>query len=137
MHEAAIPKARPRFGNGRVYTDPRTEAWEAYVGLQGRQINPAGLLSLAPIAIDIHLLNPAGGDADNHVKALLDGLNGVLYRDDGQVATIHAAVYRDRHLQPLTYVKVTELAPPPSLPPEIAALAHSKPHGPRRRAAGR
>ena len=36
------------------------------------------------------------GDADNHAKAILDGLNGICYRDDAQIVKLTVEKHVDK-----------------------------------------
>jgi Holliday junction resolvase RusA-like endonuclease len=104
------PKGRPRFANGRTYTDARTAAAEqsilaAWLTQSGQPAPHDG-----PVAVDMEFVDtppqswpkwriqaaldrqvwPTGRpDLDNLVK-ILDGLNGVAWLDDAQVVDIRA-----------------------------------------------
>lgn len=111
-------KKRPRFarlktGAVRTYTDRESASYERTVAIlcrsktRGQKLAPAG----TPVRVDILAVYPrpkrlnrasdpvgpiqkcnrAGGDLDNHIKAILDGLNGSgIWEDDGQVSVIRA-----------------------------------------------
>jgi crossover junction endodeoxyribonuclease RusA len=50
-----------------------------------------------PVAVFVDVYRPRKrGDLDNLIKATLDALNGVAYRDDDQVTQIHAERYDDK-----------------------------------------
>lgn len=36
-------------------------------------------------------------DVDNYIKATLDALNGIIWKDDAQIVTLHAAKYYSDH----------------------------------------
>jgi len=102
-----VGKGRPRFGNGRVFTDANTEraenrilyAWKN----EGRYRIDDGPVSVSITAVlprpRAHIrkvggLNAAGlrsthptkrPDVDNILKIALDALNGQAWRDDAQV----------------------------------------------------
>ena len=85
------PKQRPRLGRqGCVYTPKATRAYEDCRSLCARQ---AGLRtpSVTPVCLAIALYFPdrRRRDLDNAAKAVMDALNGVGYRDDSQVQTLH------------------------------------------------
>jgi Holliday junction resolvase RusA-like endonuclease len=91
------PKRRARHGKGRTYSDPRTVAYEAAVGLACRAV-----MKGAPVAEDVALWclfeqrDARRCDGDNAYKAIADALNGIAYEDDRQVIdgrfrTIHRA----------------------------------------------
>lgn len=87
-------KRRPRFANGRAYTDKATKADEAAVRAAYRGPKFSG-----PVKVRIYVYKPLQKaanddewwpfvqkpDVDNIAKAVLDGLNGVAYDDDAQV----------------------------------------------------
>ena len=128
-------KTRPRFarlpsGSVRTYTEKTTTTYERRVALlcrsqtRGRKLAPVG----TPVRVDILAIYPrpkrlnrsrdpdgqiqkcnrAGGDLDNHIKAILDGLNGSgIWEDDGQVAIIRAeAVIAGKTEQPRSCVSI-------------------------------
>lgn len=107
-------KARPRFGNGRAYSDPVTEQAEA--DIRGAWVEAGSPRLEGAIGIDIDLVverpkghfttrgalsadgrrspYPSGQkpDVDNALKLVLDALNGRAWKDDVQV--VRAAVVR-------------------------------------------
>lgn len=100
-------KGRARFGNGRTYTPAKTVAYEGLIAFAGQQAMAGRELLTAPIYIQVHAFFPIPAswskkrrtqaatslqwhtgkpDGDNILKAVGDGLNGVVWKDDSQVA---------------------------------------------------
>jgi Holliday junction resolvase RusA-like endonuclease len=64
---------------------------------------------VGPVAVFLDVYRPRRrGDLDNILKATLDALNGIAYRDDDQVTEIHAQRYEDKAL-PRVEVSVVPL----------------------------
>lgn len=110
---APVPKGRPRIvriaGHARMATPEKTVAYEGLVAHAAQQAM-AGREPIAggvAVQLDIGLPVPASWsakkqagalagtvlatkkpDADNVVKAIFDGLNGVVWRDDVQVVRL-------------------------------------------------
>lgn len=100
-------KGRARFGNGRTYTPAKTVAYEGLIAYAGQQVmqdfqrtlieGPIYLTVTAYFAfpksmsakkrqaklVHWHTARP---DGDNILKAACDGLNGIVWKDDCQVA---------------------------------------------------
>lgn len=100
-------KGRARFGNGRAYTPAKTVAYEGLIALAGQQAMDGRALLEGPLSLVVFAYFPmpkvwgkrrreqaANGadwyaqrpDGDNILKAVSDGLNGVVYKDDAQIA---------------------------------------------------
>lgn len=120
VHGAAVPKDRvrhrivtPKHGKPfvQVYTPKETVEYEERVGQLAKRAWGPHPPSLRPIELQItvyaeipeswpkwkregaargEILPTDVPDVDNVVKAISDGMNGVVYRDDGQVCTIDA-----------------------------------------------
>ena len=105
-------KGRPRFSGGRAYTDEQTRDYERLIGLAFRgsargfrfpddQFVSVAITQQMPIPqsaskakraemVAGHLRPSAKPDVDNVIKAVLDALNGVAYKDDARVVDVHA-----------------------------------------------
>lgn len=129
-------KERPRFArNGRVYTPKKTSAWEHSLAWQAKAAmggrKPAeGPVSLVVVAVHARpqarpahvplsiwkqgLRCPAitRSDLDNCVKAVGDGLNGIAWGDDRQVAHVEAfSVYAAKGETPSVAIRVVADVP--------------------------
>jgi Holliday junction resolvase RusA-like endonuclease len=94
-----VPKAMLRRLFVQTYPAPSSAKWTALVrNMAGICIGEEPPLA-KPIAVSIQVtpgMTKAGkakkriGDLDNHVKGILDALNGLAFKDDSQVAELHA-----------------------------------------------
>lgn len=103
-------KGRPRFSraSGRPYTPKGTEIYEARVAMEFRAEYPEVTPTEKPIELWLSAnfgipkswpkrkRASAPGlpcmkkpDADNILKAVCDGLNGIAYKDDAQITEVH------------------------------------------------
>lgn len=90
-------KARARRGaQGHFYTPNETAQYQSKVGwltraaMKGKPRNDVDLLGVRVVFYS----DAATGDVDNYVKALLDGCNTIVWRDDVQVVDLHARLHR-------------------------------------------
>jgi Holliday junction resolvase RusA-like endonuclease len=96
------PKERPYLIHGNKRRTPdRTVNFEMLVRCEFRAQHPFHELLTGPVGIfvDIQFRRPktvkkdywhtGPGDADNIIKAISDGLNGVAWKDDRQIAYLH------------------------------------------------
>jgi Holliday junction resolvase RusA-like endonuclease len=107
-----VPKGRPRLttrgGFARAYTPAKTRTFEAMVAEQARAaVGPMDAYT-GPVELEAHfslpipkswrkcdkaaallgIIYPQGKpDLDNFTKSLSDGLNGIVYADDGQIVS--------------------------------------------------
>lgn len=113
---APVAKGRPRIstrnGFARAYTPAKTVSFENRVAFAGQQaIGTAGPCEQAlKLSVEVYLPIPqswskkkqdsaalgqlrpcARPDVDNFAKAVLDGLNGIVWRDDAQVVELTAS----------------------------------------------
>ena len=85
----AVPKARPRLGRGgRVYTPKKIREYEELVGWYAKQYIPEPLEGDIELHVKVYVKNNVFPDIDNIAKSIMDGLNGVAYKDDRQVACL-------------------------------------------------
>lgn len=105
-----MPKARPRFSKfGHVYTTPKTRAYENIVKSTAIDNRVPCITTALRVELIIYKSIPKSfskkkrelanegkiypvvkPDIDNYVKAVLDGLNGVLFVDDKQIVDFRA-----------------------------------------------
>ncbi len=110
-----VGKGRPRFvrATGRTFTPPATRSYEGAVKMIAAQAMTGKAPLEGPLAVEItayfakpvswsrkraeatkrHIGRP---DGDNIAKALTDACNGIVYRDDCQIALLTVAkLYSD------------------------------------------
>jgi Holliday junction resolvase RusA-like endonuclease len=103
-----VAKARPRFTkSGHTYTPDKTVNFESLVKLCFQQAKPSRFTLLdepVRVRISAHYLMPKSApkksridgerakttrpDIDNLIKCVLDGLNGIAWRDDAVVYSV-------------------------------------------------
>ncbi|MTH95409.1 RusA family crossover junction endodeoxyribonuclease [Roseibium sp. RKSG952] len=113
-----VAKGRPRYYRGRAVTPSDTRAYEQLIrscakfAMNGRTPLDGPLNAIIEVflpvpvswsarqkreALDGRTLPVSRPDLDNYVKAVLDGLNGIVFEDDAQVVRIVARKsYSDR-----------------------------------------
>lgn len=108
-----VPFKRPRFNGRKVFNDPRYTACKDALGLIARKaMNGARPMSGA-IKISVTVcrnIKPDSrnyGDADNHLKTVLDALNGVCYRDDSQVTQAEITLQQGAPSVTITLEEIT------------------------------
>lgn len=105
----AVAKGRPRFTRqGHVYTPKKTRVYETLVKQYAKINVKKPLEKPLKVGICIHKKPPkswskkkrkaaieggvratASPDVDNYSKAILDGMNGVAFKDDSQICELH------------------------------------------------
>lgn len=108
-----VPQLRPRatrFGKGiRMYDPKKVKDYKDYVSMTARQHAPKELMTDAlKMELDIYRPIPKSTskrrrklkngkrirpivkpDIDNYSKAILDSLNGIIYKDDSQIVELN------------------------------------------------
>lgn len=84
----------------------RSVAGRVLVSREAREYkHAAALMALAAgvrpldgeVAVSLHIYRPRkSGDLDGRIKVTLDALNGIAWRDDSQVAELHAYRHEDK-----------------------------------------
>ena len=132
-----IPKVkqRPRFAtrNGRVvtYTPKTTASFENLVKLQAEKKFTHPLSGAIRLAIRFHLPRPKRmiwktrpmpevfsdkrPDIDNLAKSVIDGLTGIAFKDDGQIADLHVTKkYHAGDNEPKTIINIDHVIESPN-----------------------
>ncbi len=131
-----VAKARPRFGRSRrgfpvAYTPAATTNYEAWVKHCAVQTMAAAAPIEGPLQLRVTFfleipqswpewkrdaaamgqVFPTGKpDTDNFLKAILDGGNGILWRDDSQLVLIEASKLYADDGKPRTFVWLKPMA---------------------------
>lgn len=101
-----VGKGRPRFYNGHAVTPEKTRAYEQEVALLSRVATREVFTEAVSVEITAYFGIPKsatkkkrqeliGGyvtkkpDADNIAKIIMDGISGICYKDDSQVALVN------------------------------------------------
>lgn len=111
----AQPKGRPRFCRGFTVTDSKTRAYEKALSMLARaQYRGEPIEGALEVKIKIYLQKPkrtknespcVRPDLDNYIKAILDALNGIAFKDDGQIVDLSAT---KRYGEPRIEVSINE-----------------------------
>lgn len=117
LHTEPLPKERPRAtvmgGHARIYTPRKTAEYEKKIGDAWKSMHDGGP-ETGPVSVRMAFVMPipksatkkakqdmenrrirpvVKPDADNLAKAVLDGLNGIAYRDDNQIVDLSVSKY--------------------------------------------
>lgn len=109
-----IPLARARFGHGRAYLPKRSREYRCRVAeaareaLNGREPITGELTCKLEFYRKYKRSARIAGDIDNHVKAVLDALNGIAFADDAQVVSLTATKFTDKQ-KPRLVVELNQL----------------------------
>jgi len=126
----SLAKARPQFssrhGKFRTYTPKTTATFENLVKLEASKHFDVPFSGPVILLITFYLPRPQHliwktkpmpavwcdkrPDLDNLAKSVLDGLNGIAYHDDGQIASLRIEkLYQQGNVGPETKIKIEEL----------------------------
>lgn len=107
-----LPKQSTRFdGNGHAHTDPRIKAWQNTVAQMAR-LSFRGDPDPGPVEVGLIFIRPrASADIDNLSKLVLDGLQGVIFKDDKQVMELHLRKVFNRKMAPGVWITVAPYRP--------------------------
>lgn len=122
----ARPRASKRGSHIVMYTPTKSKNFEFEVRTVASKIIRTPLLGAVSIDIELQLPRPkrlcwktkpmprcpcdVRPDIDNYCKSLLDGLNGIAFRDDGQVSELYAKkFYHAGGDHPKTNIVITSL----------------------------
>ena len=91
-----VPKARPRvLRSGITYTPKTTKVYEARIAWTAKAAWDGQIMTQNGLGLWVRFgLEAMRPDLDNLVKAVLDGLEGVIYRNDRQIWHIDASMMR-------------------------------------------
>lgn len=121
-----VPKGRPRFGRGIVYTPTKTKRFEAQLKKIIREIRIAIPLMQGALGLTVDfyskwpskktpriLYKSTRPDLDNLIKAVADSMNGIVYKDDAQIAALQAyKFYVSDDMRPRIHIDVRKFHDP-------------------------
>ena len=109
-----IPAARPRFSGRRAYQPVRNVEYRREVEITARQAMKAKEPLKGALSAVIRLYRKYKvtarqyGDVDNHLKALFDGLQGIIFEDDAQIVRCVVEKFTDKK-NPRAEIELREL----------------------------
>ena len=80
-----LPKQSFRYSKGGGYTDPKIKAWQEHVAWKTKMLCNEPSRECFEVALVFYRYQKHRVDLDNLSKAVLDGMNGVVWVDDTQV----------------------------------------------------
>lgn len=86
-----VSKARPRIGKGGAYTPAKSVAAEQAMGWAFRAATKGHVddgSTTYGVRVEFHCATNQRRDVDNMLKTVLDGLNGIAFKDDSQVVEV-------------------------------------------------
>ena len=133
-----VPKGRPRFGRGHVYTPLKTKNAEALISTVGKKMMAGKKPFTGPVKVDAtfmvdvpkswpkkrqgmainDILLPTSarvGDVDNLLKTVTDAINGVVYEDDRQIITATATKLYTAKGSARTIIEIEEIVTLPDI----------------------
>lgn len=135
FHLDAVPPSLNRWSRAHWSVRKREAAsWRTRVWAEWLQLGKPRVPVAAWVAFDFDL--PRGGDADNRVKLVLDGLVGTFLADDGPECVQELRVRARRASPARCTVRIEPAASAPPAATRTAAAPRSAAAAPRRRSRG-
>lgn len=97
-----VPAMRPRFGVRRVYQPKRNVEYRqrvqaaARVAMKGAEPMQGELCAVVKLYRKYKSAARNFGDVDNHLKAIFDGLSGIVFEDDSQICRCTVEKFTDK-----------------------------------------
>ena len=95
-----VPFKRAMTNGKRRFNDPRYSDFKDYVGahakvaMSGRAPFDGAIKITVDVFTKYEPTSLKAGDVDNHLKAAMDALNGICYRDDRQIVDATVNVFK-------------------------------------------
>ena len=108
-----VPAARPRFGAGRCYQPKRNVEYRrriqasAVAAMDGREPLKGEISAAVKLYRKYKPTCRQFGDVDNHLKALFDGLNQIVFDDDSQIVRCTVEKFSDKE-QPRAEIEIEQ-----------------------------
>lgn len=102
IHGDAIPAARPRFSGRRCYLPKRNREYRERVQSAAKSAMAGASPLDCEICAAVKLYrrykrsSRIYGDLDNHLKAIFDGMNQIVFVDDSQIVRCVVEKYTDK-----------------------------------------
>lgn len=91
-----VPKQSFRYAHGGGYTPAHVKAWQERVGYAARyEYKLPPYRGAVVVRLEFWMKNHRRVDLDNLSKAILDALNGVVWKDDTQVEQLNLYKFVD------------------------------------------
>ena len=106
-----IPAARPRFSGKRAYQPKRNVEYRkqvqaaAVVAMNGREPLTGEVIATVKLFRKYKPTARIFGDVDNHLKAIFDGLNQIVFADDAQITKCLVEKFTDK-VQPRAEIEI-------------------------------
>lgn len=110
----AIPAARPRFSGRRCYQPKRNMEYRAkvqasaYAAMLGKQPMTGELSAVVRVYRRFKPTARNFGDVDNHLKAIFDGMNQIVFADDSQIVRCFVEKHKDK-VNPRVEIELEEM----------------------------
>lgn len=109
-----IPAARPRISGRRVYQPKRNVEYRqrvqasALAAMRGSEPFEGAIAATVRLYRKIKRTARLFGDVDNHLKAIFDGLNQIVFVDDAQIVRCLVEKFTDK-ARPRAEIEIAEL----------------------------
>ena len=97
-----VPAQRPRFSGRRCYQPARNAEYRSEVeyaarlAMRGKQPLKGALTANVKLYRKYKPTSRIFGDVDNHLKALFDGMNQIVFEDDAQIVQCSVSKHTDK-----------------------------------------
>ena len=97
-----IPSARPRFSGRRCYQPKRNVEYRQKVqaaarsAMKGKPPLEGEICAVVKVYRKFQRTAQKFGDVDNHLKAIFDGLSGIVFCDDAQIVRCVVEKHTDK-----------------------------------------